>query len=225
MAKVSALKLDTWKIDGLSEKLAGIQPERLGDVLVGTLNEVGERAYKLSRADITRTINLKESYVDRLVTEEKATKNRPVYEITAEFNATNVSHYGAVRLQKQVNWTNSQILAKRGKFDEKWPGWVERKGTRQLGIAPNKKQAGASVAIKKGARIAAGEWFSIPGRKDKDGKPLVFRQNAGGKVEAVIGPSPYQLFRRTIKDLSDQIFDDLEKSILDGAEREILRNL
>lgn len=225
MAKVSALKLATAAIDGLGDRLAAIESSRLGEFLVDTLNEVGERAYKLARDDITRTINLKESYVDRRVKQEKAEKGRPVYEITAEFGVTNVSHYGAMRLQRTVNWTNAAILAKRKRFDEKWPGWVRRKGNDALGIAPDKRQDGASVSIKKGSRKASGAWFSIPGKNDKESGPLVFRQNDSGKVEAVVGPAPYQLFRNTIKVLSDDILNDLEQSILNGAEREILRNL
>lgn len=225
MAKVTALKLDTTVIDGLGDKLASVDPARLGEFLVETLNDVGERAYKLARSDIRRTINLKESYVDRRVTQEKANKGRPVYEITAEYGLTNVSHYGAVRRQREVNWTNAAILAKRKRFDEKWPGWVRRKGNDALGIAPDKRQDGASVSIKKGSRKASGAWFSIPGKNDKDSGPLVFRQNESGKVEAVLGPAPYQLFRNSIKVLNDDILDDLEQSVLNGVEREILRNL
>lgn len=226
MAKVTALKLDTAAIDGLGDKLAAVEPTRLGEFLVETLNDVGQRAYKLARKDITRTINIRDGYVDKRIAQEKASKGRPVYEITAEYGVTNVSHYGAMRLTRTVNWTNATILAKRKKFDEKWPGWVRRKGTPSLGIAADQKQDGASVSIKKGSRKASGAWFSIPGKNDKDtGAPLVFRQNDSGKVEAVLGPAPYQLFRNAIQVLNDDILDDLEQSVLNGVEREILRNL
>ena len=219
--------VDTSALDGLSDRLTELTPETLGARLVETTNQQIESAYDLSRKRMLSGINLTDSYIQRKMAVTQATANKTTAEIVAyggKDYLTSLSHYGAVQLAKDVNWTNERILADGNKFG-KWPGWTRRTGNEKLGIAVNRKAAGRSVEVVRGSRKKIGPAFAIAGKNDKDGNPLVFRRNAGGKVEALSGPSVYQLFRVAGNELAEQIGDDYQAAIIDAAERELKKVL
>lgn len=208
----------------LADDIGKLGGDQLGAAVVRALNEGGESAYDLSRKTILRGINLTERYVGARMQTRAATKNRPLFEIVAPGGKgfqTNLSHYGAMLDPATVNWTNDRISAMGKKFG-KWPGWTYRKGDEARGIAENEKQYTASVTVVKGARKSAGKKFTLPGKNDSEGNPLLFRR-VGGTVESVSGPSVYQLFRSTIPLVADQIQDDLEVVLAREAEREFQR--
>ena len=222
-----SVKFDTSALVQLGENLADITPKELGARLVETTNQQIESAYDLSRKRMLSGINLTDQYVQRKMAVTQATANKPTAEIVAyggKDYLTSLSHYGAVQLAKDVNWSNEKIASMGKKFGQ-WPGWVRRSGNAPLGIPVNKKAAGRSVEVVKGSRKKIGPAFASPGKTDKDGNLIVFRRNAGDKVEALSGPSVYQLFRVAATALEEQIAEDYQAAITDAAERELKKVL
>lgn len=215
------------ELEDLAGRLGRITPETLGAFTVGALNETVDRAYDLSRRAMLRGINLTDSYIQRSMEVQHATPSRPEAAVTTfggRGHITNLSHYGAMQLTAAVNWTNERILAEQGKFAA-WPGWTRRKGNLALGIAPNEKAVGKSVEVVRGRRKPMKPVFSIPGKRDKDGNLILFSRNEADKVQAKTGPSPYQLFRTAIPLIYEDVSADLEKAVVDAAERELQKAL
>lgn len=225
--------VDVRPVLDLADLIGKLGGERLGEVVVESLNEAGESAYELSQKRILRGVNLTEEYVKRRLEKTKATKGRPTYVIeSAGSNTTSLGHYGALVNREPVNWTNDRI-----KRFGPWPGWTRRQG--------DDKQAGVSVEVTRGNRKELGgsnKPFIIPGGKfkDKSGNPLIFRGtgNPGRSkgesrpghparkkprqaIEALYGPSVYQLFRSTIPLVRDEIEDDIENRLLANVEAAI----
>lgn len=224
MATNKALQLNLNELDGLVDRLSEIAPDRIGAFLVDTVNDVGSQTYALSRIDMQRNINIRDSYIDRKLKLKKATSGDPKLVITGEADEANISHYGGIQKFKLVNWTNAKITAMGHSFG-KWPGWTYRKGNKALGIDEDTKADGKSFSVRRGSRKELPKTFSIPGKTDLDGNLLAFRRNDDGKVQSVLGPAVYQLFRRSIDNLEDDIYDRLEKAVVDGTERLILSKL
>lgn len=222
-----SIKVDTSQLEALVEGLGEVTPEALGQRLVEVTNEQIESAYDLSRKRMLSGINLTDGYVKRKMAVTQATANKPVAEIIAYGGReylTSLSHYGAMQLAKDVTWSNERI-ASMGKTFGQWPGWVRRKGNAALGIPVNKKAAGRSVEVVRGSRKKIGPAFAIPGKRDNEGNPIVFRRNGADKVEALTGPSVYQLFRVAATALEEQIGDDYQTAITDAAEAELKKVL
>jgi hypothetical protein len=213
-----AIKLDASKVEGLGEKLAAFDADKLGSALVDTLNEVTNETYDLSRKTILRGINLEKGYIDDKFTVEKATAKKPEASITANGELTNLSRYGAVRYTQPVKHPN------RAKGD---PG---------RGYAKGQKADGMAAEVTRGVPKSVGKKFVIPGKTDSSGNLIVFRgtgRTGAGRdprrktqrqgVQAVLGPSVYQLFRETAGMLQDEIADNLEAAIANRAEKEFLK--
>lgn len=216
------IKLDPTEVEALAERLGQADPVQLGRAIVETLNRVANETYDLSRKNITSGVNLEDSYVRRRMEVREASPQRPEASIIGlgQFE-TNISHYGAMTLDTDVNWSNDWILANKGKFS-KWPGWTQRTGDRARGIEPDRKAYKVNAEVARGSRKSVGKKFTLPGRVDTDGNPLIFKRE-GDQVEGVLGPSVYQLFRVAADRLYDQIGDNLEQAIVETAEREFLK--
>lgn len=216
------IKLDVSKVKELESKLAAIDSKELGDALVETLNEVTTDAYDMSRKSILRGINLDKSYVEEKFEVKPATSSKPESTIVAKGTLTNISHYGAVRFSQNV------------KHPER------AKGDPGRGYVKGQKADGMAAEVTRGSAQSIGKKFVIPGIKDSAGNLIVFRgtgkagspKNPKDKgrrktprqgVEAVLGPSVYQLFRFTADKLQTEIADNLERAIVERAEKEFLK--
>lgn len=234
MARRSAfsITIDAAAVEQLADKLGDVDSSALGARLVETVNDVAESAYDLSRRTITTDINLTDAYVQRRMELRKATASKPVAEIVAPFgkkNLTNLSHYGAqVGETKAVNWTNERIIAEVFGGEEKfgpWPGWTRRTGTRHMGIEEGRKAYKMVAEVTRGKRVSIGKKFTLPGKRDTEGNPLVFeRTGPGGKsgkgsIQALYGPSVYQLFRVAAERIEERVTDDLRDAVVEAAER------
>jgi len=227
MARRSAFRVtvDTSQLDKLVDDLEAIEPAQLAARFVDTLNDVVDSAYDLSRKTILQGINLTDDYVQRKMRVEHATAQKPEASIIASgarADMTSLSHYGSMQLTKPVNWTNERIKGMGKKFGP-WPGWTERKGVAAVGIAVGQKADGKSVEVVRGERKRLGSQFNIPGKKDNDGNLIIFRRNKAGKIEALQGPSVYQLFRVAAGRIEDEVFDELETAVTEMAERELIK--
>jgi len=137
---------------------------------------------------------------------------------------TQLSHYDATQEVKPVTWSNATILGMGKKFG-RWPGWTQRIGRPSIGIQPDQKNAGRGAEVNRGSRKSLRSAFALPGRKDSEGNYLVFRRDANGKVNSLLGPSVYQLFRYQIPLIEDEVAADLEQELLDNAKIEIEKAL
>lgn len=222
-----SIKINVSELEGYADFLRSLTPEAMSARWVSAINDTVDSAYDLGRRTMLSGINLTEAYVQRKMRVEYATAKRPVGSIIASvgkgFN-TSLSHYGAMQLTQDVNWSNARIQAAGHKFG-KWPGWTRRRGHAALGIAADQKAAGTSVEVVKGRRKTMGPIFALPGKKDGDGNPVIFRRtgaasgNKKGKVQALHGPSVYQLFRVAIPKIKDDTADDLRDAVIYEATR------
>ena len=217
-----SIKFDVNQVIALADRLDGLTPAALGEAVVEAINETVDSAYELGRARILNGINLTDEYVQRKMQVQHATDKKPTASITAFGGrgfTTGLSHYGALQLDRDVNWSNARIIAAGNKFGP-WPGWTKRTGNAALGIQVDRKAAGRSVEVVKGRRKAIRPAFAIPGKKDADGNQVVFRRD-GDTVRALSGPSVYQLFRVAAVSIEGQVGDELEQTIIEVAERRL----
>ena len=222
MAAFTAIKLDVSAVEGLSQALASIDVESMGEVLSSALNEVTQETYALARKNITDGVTLQDEYIQRRMRVREATPQKLEAEIVASGAfETNISHYGAMLTPAMVNWTNDWILKEKGKFS-KWSGWTERTGDEARGIRPDEKQYTMKAQVRRGRTKSIGKKFTLPGKFDTSGNPLVFRRE-GGTIEGVLGPSVYQLFRVAAENIQERAADNLERAIVETAEREFLK--
>lgn len=217
------IKIDISQIDALAGKIGALGPAEMAKGLVKALNETVDSAYALGRKTMLAGINLTDDYVQRRMEVERATEKNPVASIVAPGGKgfqTPLSHYGAMLRDTEVNWTNATILERFGKFS-RWPGWTERKGDPARGIEPDMKAYGVEVEVVKGKRKRIHGAVVIPGKKDSEGNPLVFRRLPGSrkKVENLQGPAVYQLFRKAIPLIEGEVGEDLERAVIAEAER------
>lgn len=217
------ITFDASQVKGLAERLAKLTPEQFGEYTVAAINETVDSAYQLGRDTILSGINLTDDYVQRKMDVERATAKNPQATITAfggRAYITPLSHYGALQLTRDVTWSNERILAEGHRFTD-WPGWTRRTGNEALGISVNQKAAGRSVEVIRGSRKDMGSAFAIPSKRDSSGTPIMFRRIKGTrkKVEALHGPSVYQLFRAAIPKIEDRVAEDLTDAVIEAAER------
>jgi histone H3/H4 len=216
-----SIKFDVAQVDRFADKLAGMTSEQIGTFVVDAINDTVDSAYALGRKTILSGINLTDDYVQRKMQVQHATPQKPKAEIVAfggRGYLTSLSHYGAMQLTTDVNWSNDRIQAAGHKFGP-WPGWTKRTGSAALGIPVNSKAAGRSVEVVKGGRKKIGPAFAIPGKTDADGNLLVFRRKKGSdKMETLTGPSVYQLFKVAAVRIEDQVAEDLQQAVIDAAE-------
>lgn len=242
--RIFDVKIDVAQIEALKDRLGQIDPSELGKALVETLNEVTEQTYDLSRKHILSSVNLDDPYIRSRIEVKPATSVSPKAEIVATGEGkmtTGLGHYGPYQLRQGVNWTNSRIQAM-GKKIGPWPNWELREGDSGRGISAGEKQAGVTVSVKPGSRKKVkGQVFTIPGIDHIDGSPVLFRgtgETGGGrskmdrgrkaprqKAEALYGPSVYQLFATAAKEIYSDVADNLERAVLERAEKEILKVL
>lgn len=206
-----------------------LSPEELGATMVVELNRVGKDAYELSRKTILRGVGLSDAYVSAKMETREATKTQPSFEITAARRKgfeTGLGHYGAMALSKRVRWPDP--IEGMGIGPYPWGQYTPRKS--------DERPAGASVEVVRGARKNVLNAFSIPGKVDSEGSPILFVGRGGRsgskventdrqgrkvgrqKIRRLLGPAVYQLFRTTIPLVRDEIEQDLEAAVVRAAE-------
>lgn len=229
-----SIKVDASAVQKLAQDIGKFDGADLGEAVRTAINETTESAYKLSRETILRGINLTEGYVERRMETRLATKNKTSSEIVAlggKKYLTNLSHYGARTSDTNpVKFSNEWIAQNvrpnrivKGPLRRKpRPGdpWATRDGSEPRGIPAGQKAYKMSAEVVKGARKSIGKKFILsPKIKDTEGNPLVFSRE-GSRIDALYGPSVYQLFRSTIPLVIEGVGDELERNVLNFAERE-----
>lgn len=218
---------NTREVERLAVTLGQLPAILAGRVIVTSLNSVAERTYDLSRRRITAGINLTDDYLRRRMEVTPATTTKPEASITSPGGKgaqTQLSHYNATQEVQPVNWTNAKILGMRKQFGP-WPGWTQRIGRPSIGIQPDKKNAGRGAEVNRGSRKSLRSAFALPGKKDTEGNYLIFSRDKYGRINSLLGPSVYQLFRYQIPLIEDEVAADLEQELLDNVQVEIQKAL
>lgn len=214
MATKTALRINMAQVEALTGKIGKLEPAELGSNLVSAINEVADRAYDFARKRMTDSVNLTDDYVRRKMVVQAATAQRPEARITASgasSDMTPLSRYDA-----------KMILAPR-----KSP--KARPTTGGLRLPSGMRQRGVEVQVAKasgGATLLYG--FMQPlragieaGRNDLG----VFTRSKSGVKRHRYGPAVYQLFRTQMPNITDDVGEDLQRTVGDAAEanlREIL---
>lgn len=231
-ANAFAIKIDVAQLEAFADKLATLTPEKVGALLVDAVNETADSAYELSRKAILSGINLTDTYVKSHMRVEHATARKPEAAIVAlggKGHTTGLSHYGALQETKKVTWSNERIESLGHTLSAKWPGWVRRSGDEARGIDEGDKTAGVSVQVTASRKkLQTSKAILMPGVVDREGNTLVFKRVGGSgrkdsKLKALQGPSVYQLFRVAGEKIEGQVYGDLERAVVDAAERQFLK--
>lgn len=237
MTSLSRVIVDTSQTDAIAGVLASIDDAALGRANLAAVNTVTARAERNAKAKMLAGINLPQSYVEsRLHLEPATDPQSPVASVVAPFAGTGLGLYSAVQVSAPVRFTNAAINARLGKVGDnpRKPGstmrWKPRIGDAGRGIAPDAKQAGISVEVRRGERKTISYAFVIPGIQSRDGAPVVF-ENAGpggktgrGKLRSLSSLSVHQLFRHALDDAAlAAIADDLQQTTVVTTAHELER--
>lgn len=209
MARSITVDVSVQAVESLVNRLASFDEETLVEVSTQVVNEVADRAYNLTRGRMTDGLSLTDAYVTRKMrlSLAKPGTTRPRATIVANGTLTSLGHYGArVETQPVKNRKRS-------------------KGNPAIGVPPGEKRGGVSVEVRRGNRRNLLKSFTLAGFRDNEGNPLVFVQ-AGGvnprtgkpKVERLLGPSVYQLFKYQVGQIIDDVRDDLSTTLIEQAE-------
>lgn len=232
MARVKMLTVDVTDVIGSTDELARAG-EGLGAAVVDAINDTAEGAYRLASGSILDGVNLSETYLRRNLALERATEKNPVAEIVAPTGrafVANLSHYTSApgQVTAPVTWTDARIGERMGQIGPGGFPWTSRKGDAARGIPAGRKQAGRSVQVRRGNQRVIGPAFTLPGKpKDGDGNPILFHRVRGARrrIEALYGPSVYQLFNVTKEAIAGQVEEDLAERVASAAEEFLERAL
>lgn len=214
MATKTALRIDMAQVEALTGKIGKLEPAELGSNLVSAINEVADRAYDFARKRMTDSVNLTDDYVRRKMVIQAATAQRPEARITASgarSDTTPLARYDA-----------KMVLAPR-----KSP--KARPTTGGLRLPSGMRQRGVEVQVAKasgGATLLYGFMQPLRAGIEAGGNDLgVFTRSKSGVKRHRYGPAVYQLFRTQMPNITDDVGEDLQRTVGDAAEanlREIL---
>lgn len=206
-----SIKLDIQQLAGLADAVGRLGADEIADVSVNTTNEIVEETYALVRSRMLKGINLEESYVERKMRVDKATRGKPSATITAFgssagriANNTPLGRYDARPI-------TAPAKSKRGQGPTRIPGLT--KGFKQTGVA---------VSVLRGTTNLGFEdrGFLLPLRRGREtgGNGMgVFARTRAGKLKHFYGPSPYQLFAKQAeliqKEVEDAFADELVSEV------------
>lgn len=197
---------DLGALDKVNAALGAIGGEALARIATDSLNQAAERAYDLGKTKLRGELNLSTAYFDKRFELRKAQYSAtPKASLFAGSYYTTLAHYNA-----------QTVVENRPVF----------RGTK---LVP--KQTAVLVEVTRGAmkEVRAGhkDVFVIDKIRDSEGNPMIFQRLPGktkgnkSKLKALYGPSVYQLFKTHLPTIAVELNDDLEKTILDMADKAI----
>lgn len=191
------VKFDVSGVKGLAAKLGELSGEAMQQAVANALNHVIDAGFDIGRAGMNAGINLTDQYIKDKMSIGHASPGNPRASILTVGDLTGLSHYDPVQL--------APIAGERGR--------------------------GVQVTVHRGSAkpVKAKNVFVMPGKTDSEGNPMIFRRLAGttstgkGRLQRVLGPSPYQLFSAQFETLVPELEDMLGEQLLDSVEQEILK--
>lgn len=207
------ITIDAKQLEGLADKLADLTPQEIARRNVDLLNEVTLRTYDIARSRITAGVNLSDDYLRRRMRVEKATENKPVASIAASGAREDMTRLGVYPNQVRA-------VPKKSKRDR-------RRVFSPPGLGAGNKVAGLDVSVLTGSSSYFQRGFIMPLRapgKDAGYQGFgIFARNRAGRIKQRYGLSVYQLFRFQInnEDYTAAVREDLQRTIMDGAEQRV----
>ena len=215
MATKTALRINMAQVEALTGKIGKLEPAELGSNLVSAINDVADRAYDFARKRMTDSVNLTDDYVRRKMVVQAATAQRPEARITASGAREDMTVLG--------RYDAKMILAPRKTTNRARPT------TGGLRIPSGMRQNGVEVKVRKtggDSEIEYGFLQPLRAGKTDGGNGLgVFARSKNGVKRHRYGPAVYQLFRTQMPNITDDVGEDLQRTVGDAAEanlREIL---
>ena len=202
------VKFDVREVERLAKDLSKLSGETIGAVTVTALNQAIDSAYELSRERMNAGINLDDPYLKRFMEVRPATAGRPVATLTTEGRQTRLAKFSPTTMTRAAKSPPERL-----------------KGNPGLGIARGLRPNAVTVAVGKGSRktVKDSRVFMNPGIRDTSGTPLVMRRldgqtrNGKDRLEALLGPTPYQLFAYQMTPVSLSAEEDLETRLVQGV--------
>lgn len=165
------MKITPTGFDKLKKAAAGVRavPEAVERAQFRSLNTVAERLSVQARRDIGAEMNLTATYIREQMKLLKAARGKMVAVIKVRRRPVRLARYGAKQLTRSA---------------------PRAKGDPRRGIAARRKQAGVSVAVKRGGRKALRGAFMLPlraGRADGgNGMGVFIREGSSSGVRAAL---------------------------------------
>jgi len=232
------------KLTDLADKLKHVNAETLGVASLRAVNAVATRAYDKGVESIVSGINLAPEYVkERMSLQEATDPNAPAARIVAmrkgDRPPTLGPSFGAQPIVVPDKYPNGSFVAWRMSANPRKPGsllpWKPRIGNAALGVPAGMKTRGFSVSVVKGKiesfyKSASGNHVSFLFRA-KNGMLLSATRLVGadshakGAIQVLRGPAVWQMFRTNVSYAYTTIANDLEKTLSDEVNREMVRLL
>jgi hypothetical protein len=228
-----SIDIDVAGITKAAKALIKINSASLTEAAVKAVNASATSAYALAQEHMLANINLPPAYVDSQMRLDPAIPGRPEATITAlrrgVRGTTLAPSYGATPSSAAVRWPNGSFkpgaYGRNPRDRSKALLWKPRTGNAALGVPVNMKATGFDVSVRRGvpahfSQSASGNHYSflIPVR----GYLLAVSRQRGrhgkGSLEALRGPSPWQLFRHVIPVITGQVEADLTQRISDEVD-------
>ena len=196
----TAVKIDIDQVLALAGDLGRVDAQTFGTAAQAALNETIDRTYQLASDRMTAGINLSDDYLRRRMTTEHASGKTLEASITAS---------GDRAAQTRLATYDAQMVI------------VPRKTTRasrSRGVLPlnGGRQAGVTVTVSRGAPKTGASLFMLPLRAgavlgDKFG--VFVREKR--RIKHLYGPAVYQLLAHQAPRITDEVADDLQRTLLD----------
>ena len=206
----TAVKIDIDQVLALAGDLGRVDAQTFGTAAQAALNETIDRTYQLASDRMTAGINLSDDYLRRRMTTEHASGKTLEASITAS---------GDRAAQTRLATYDAQMVI------------VPRKTTRasrSRGVQPMNggRQAGVTVTVSRGAPKTGASLFMLPLRAgavlgDKFG--VFVREKR--RIKHLYGPAVYQLLAHQAPRITDEVADDLQRTLLDRVGDEVDRIL
>ena len=206
----TAVKIDIDQVLALAGDLGRVDAQTFGTAAQAALNETIDRTYQLASDRMTAGINLSDDYLRRRMTTEHASGKTLEASITAS---------GDRAAQTRLATYDAQMVI------------VPRKTTRasrSRGVLPlnGGRQAGVTVTVSRGAPKTGASLFMLPLRAgavlgDKFG--VFVREKR--RLKHLYGPAVYQLLAYQAPRITDEVADDLQRTLLDRVGDEVDRIL
>ena len=206
----AAVKIDIDQVLALAGDLGRVDEQTFGTAAQAALNETIDRTYQLASDRMTAGINLSDDYLRRRMTTEHASGKTLEASITAS---------GDRAAQTRLATYDAQMVI------------VPRKTTRasrSRGVLPlnGGRQAGVTVTVSRGAPKTGASLFMLPLRAgavlgDKFG--VFVREKR--RIKHLYGPAVYQLLAYQAPRITDEVADDLQRTLLDRVGDEVDRIL
>lgn len=206
----TAVKIDLDQVLALAGDLGRVDAQAFGAAAQAALNETIDRTYQLASDRMTAGINLSDDYLRRRMTTEHASGKTLEASITAS---------GDRAAQTRLATYDAQMVI------------VPRKTTRasrSRGVLPlnGGRQAGVTVTVSRGAPKTGASLFMLPLRAgavlgDKFG--VFVREKR--RIKHLYGPAVYQLLAHQAPRITDEVADDLQRTLLDRVGDEVDRIL